>query len=95
MVAATDAADAAVAAVGEDATDDNADVDAADGGEGKAEAAIAPRGAFNVDRMSSRIVEKGGWAWKRRKEDRRSGESNDEEENEGVKRTDNEETTPS
>lgn len=62
MVAAPDEADAAEAAVGEDAADDDDDVNAAEGGGGEAEAAIAPRGAFNVDRMSSRMVGGGGTA---------------------------------
>lgn len=59
MVAAADAAEAAVTTVGEDAAEDDVEVDAPEGEGGEAEEANAPRGAFKVDRMSSRMVGRG------------------------------------
>lgn len=55
------AAEGGVAAVGEDTADDGVEFDeAAEGGDGEAIAATAPRGAFNVERMSSRMMRKVG-----------------------------------
>lgn len=58
---AADAVAAVAGAVGVDAEDDELDVeDAAVGSGGELNGVTAPRGAFSVDRMSSRMVMRRG-----------------------------------